>query len=59
MNTLRWLRVPGDTIFAIGGVLLVLFVLGLAIGHSTRRSKPVELPEPGERVKGPGRTAET
>ena len=26
MQTLRWLRVPGDTLFAIGAVLLVIFV---------------------------------
>ena len=29
MQTLRWLRVPGDTIFALGAVLLVLFVARL------------------------------
>ena len=26
MQTLRWLRVPGDTLFAIGAVVLVAFV---------------------------------
>jgi nitric oxide reductase subunit B len=26
MQTLRWMRVPGDTIFAIGAIVLVLFV---------------------------------
>jgi nitric oxide reductase subunit B len=34
MNTLRWMRVIGDTIFALGAVILVLFVFGLATGHS-------------------------
>jgi nitric oxide reductase subunit B len=34
MNTLRWLRVPGDTLFALGAIALVLFVAGLATGHS-------------------------
>ena len=34
MNTLRWLRVPGDTLFALGAVVLVWFVAGLATGHS-------------------------
>jgi nitric oxide reductase subunit B len=29
MNTLRWLRAPGDTIFAIGACLLGIFVLSL------------------------------
>jgi nitric oxide reductase subunit B len=34
MNTLRWLRVIGDTVFALGAVALVLFIVGLATGHS-------------------------
>jgi nitric oxide reductase subunit B len=34
MNTLRWLRVPGDTLFAIGALILGWFVLGLWTGHS-------------------------
>lgn len=34
MQTLRWLRVPGDTIFAIGAIALVLFVAGLKFGFS-------------------------
>jgi nitric oxide reductase subunit B len=34
MNTLRWLRVVGDTIFAIGVVALGWFVLGLKTGWS-------------------------
>jgi nitric oxide reductase subunit B len=34
MNTLRWLRVIGDTIFAFGAVVLGWFVLGLLTGHS-------------------------
>lgn len=38
MNTLRWLRVIGDTVFAIGIVALALFVLGLATGRSYKRS---------------------
>jgi nitric oxide reductase subunit B len=36
MDTLRWLRVFGDTIFAIGAITLFLFVIGLATGHSFR-----------------------
>jgi len=27
MNVLRWMRVPGDTLFALGAAGLVLFVL--------------------------------
>lgn len=34
MNTLRWLRVPGDTIFAIGVFALGWFVFGLKSGWS-------------------------
>ena len=29
MQTLRWLRVPGDTLFALGAVALVIFVAGV------------------------------
>jgi nitric oxide reductase subunit B len=34
MNELRWLRVIGDSIFALGAVVLGWFVLGLVTGHS-------------------------
>ncbi|HYQ92449.1 MAG TPA: nitric-oxide reductase large subunit [Candidatus Competibacteraceae bacterium] len=34
MNQLRWLRTIGDTIFAVGALLLGWFVLGLVTGHS-------------------------
>ena len=37
LQTLRWLRVIGDTVFAIGAVTLVLFVFGLATRHSLKR----------------------
>jgi nitric oxide reductase subunit B len=37
MQTLRWLRMIGDTIFAIGAFVLVVFVFGLSTGHSIRR----------------------
>ena len=37
MQTLRWLRVPGDTIFALGAIALVLFVAGLKTGHSIQK----------------------
>ena len=45
MNTLRWLRVPGDTLFALGAVVLVGFVAGLATGHSLDRSLPSPMDE--------------
>jgi nitric oxide reductase subunit B len=34
MATLRWLRAPGDTVFALGAAALALFMAGLATGHS-------------------------
>jgi len=34
MATLRWMRVPGDTVFALGAVALAVFIIGLATGHS-------------------------
>jgi nitric oxide reductase subunit B len=44
MNTLRWMRVPGDSLFALGALVLVGFVFGLATGHSLdrRRASPME-----------------
>ena len=34
MNTLKWLRVIGDTIFGIGAIALAVFVIGLKTGWS-------------------------
>jgi nitric oxide reductase subunit B len=39
MQTLRWMRVPGDTLFFLGALALVVFVAGLKTGHSFRRTK--------------------
>jgi len=39
MQTLRWLRVPGDTIFAIGAIGFVVFVFGLGFGYSFEKKK--------------------
>jgi nitric oxide reductase subunit B len=39
METFRWLRVIGDTIFASGAVSLAIFVLGLRTGVTTRRER--------------------
>jgi nitric oxide reductase subunit B len=49
MSTLRWLRVPGDTVFAVGALVLGWFVLGLGTGWSLARG--------GRRV-APGATEE-
>jgi nitric oxide reductase subunit B len=37
MQTLRWMRVPGDVLFAAGSVDLGLFVVGLLTGHSYQK----------------------
>lgn len=37
MTVLKWLRVPGDTIFALGAVVLTVFVIGLVAGFSLKR----------------------
>jgi nitric oxide reductase subunit B len=43
MNTLRWLRVIGDTLFAIGTLALGWFVLGLKTGRSlVGESQPLQ-----------------
>ena len=42
MQTLRWARVPGDTIFFLGAVALVVFVAGLKTGHSFKNSETAE-----------------
>ena len=39
MQTLRWMRVPGDTIFFLGAVTLVIFVAGLKTGHSFKKAE--------------------
>jgi nitric oxide reductase subunit B len=41
MQRLRWMRVPGDTVFAIGALVLVAFVF---VG---RRGRPSPVPIPG------------
>jgi nitric oxide reductase subunit B len=45
MQTLRWMRVPGDVLFAIGAVLLGWFVLGLLTGHSFEKESGSKLAE--------------
>jgi len=38
IQTFRWLRVIGDTIFAAGALALVAFIFGLGLGRSTRHT---------------------
>jgi nitric oxide reductase subunit B len=37
VTVFKWLRIPGDTIFAIGILTIVIFIFGLATGHSLRK----------------------
>jgi len=37
INTLRWLRVIGDTIFALGSLALTWFIFGLKLGWSVEK----------------------
>jgi nitric oxide reductase subunit B len=39
MQTLRWLRIPGDTVFAIGVLAMGWFKLGLLTGHSFEKEE--------------------
>src|SRR5579864_4822832 len=41
MQTLRWMRVPGDTIFAIAAFVLVAFVFAGRSGSARRSEDPV------------------
>jgi nitric oxide reductase subunit B len=36
IDTFRWLRVVGDTVFALGAVAISVFVIGLRTGGTTR-----------------------
>ena len=45
IETFRWLRIVGDTIFAVGSVALALFVIGLRTGGTTRQRR-FQVPEP-------------
>jgi nitric oxide reductase subunit B len=51
MQVLRWMRVPGDVLFALGAALLGWFVLGLLTGHSYEpESRGIESAEEREAV---------
>ena len=38
MQTLRWLRIIGDTVFALGAVALAWFIVGLKTGWSVKKT---------------------
>ncbi|MGV3721556.1 MAG: nitric-oxide reductase large subunit, partial [Actinomycetota bacterium] len=42
MNTLRWWRVPGDTLFAVGALILGWFVWGLNAGWSLDHTREAQ-----------------
>jgi nitric oxide reductase subunit B len=44
MQVMRWLRVPGDTVFALGAIALVLFVAGLKTGYSIHEGTKADTP---------------
>jgi nitric oxide reductase subunit B len=52
LTVFKWLRAPGDTIFALGILTLVLFVFGLRTGHSLKGTRP-EMPVPERREPKP------
>jgi nitric oxide reductase subunit B len=52
LNTLRWMRMIGDTVFAVGALVLGWFVLGLVTGRSFDRSATVEEGEYSHRKLG-------
>jgi nitric oxide reductase subunit B len=49
MQTLRWLRAPGDTVFAVGILAMAYFVLRLGAGWKTRPAAPRDLTPPVKR----------
>ncbi len=52
MQQLRWMRAPGDTLFALGALILVAFVLTTRSPKKVRASAEVPVPEFGARVAG-------
>lgn len=51
MSTLRWLRVPGDTLFAIGALLLGWFVFNLFTGRSFDKPSTIEESDAATRTR--------
>jgi nitric oxide reductase subunit B len=57
MNTLRWMRIIGDTVFAVGVLALGWFVLGLKTGWSvTEHIEPIMEGEPIQSAASAART---
>jgi nitric oxide reductase subunit B len=49
MNFLRWMRVPGDVLFATGAAILGWFVIGLITGHSYDKNQLETAKEEGSK----------
>jgi len=47
METLVWLRVPGDVLFALGAVLVAVYALKLLVKPGRRETEPVGTTQPG------------
>ena len=47
LEVFRWMRIPGDTVFAIGAPAIGWFMLGLLTGRSIKRDTP-EVVEAGD-----------
>lgn len=52
LDNLRWLRVVGDTLFAIGALGLGWFVLGLRLGWSVEKGGAADLPQHKTQIQG-------
>ncbi|GMA38807.1 nitric-oxide reductase large subunit [Mobilicoccus caccae] len=44
LTVLRWMRTPGDTIFAVGALSIGLFMVGLLTGHALKDRGPHTVP---------------
>ena len=44
LTVIRWLRLPGDTLFAVGAVSIGVFMIGLLTGHSVKDHGPLFRP---------------
>jgi nitric oxide reductase subunit B len=53
MQTLKWMRAIGDTMFAVGIVALGYFVFGLAFGWSVHKHSPTEAKPASRRLEEP------
>ena len=57
LTVIRWLRVPGDTLFGIGALAIGVFMVGLLTGHSVKDHGPVF--RPGSLEAQPGANSDS